>query len=315
MSNSANDNQPLIVAKGLSHTYKGGKKALNDINFEIGVGLFGLLGSNGAGKSTLMRILCTLQEPTEGEVTIGGYDVVKQSNEVRKLIGYLPQEFGAWRLQTVTEVLDTLGQLSGMDKAKARKARIEEVLAQVGLTEVRKRKVKYLSGGMLRRLGVAQALLHEPKILVMDEPTVGLDPEERQRFRQLMSRLAQDHVIILSTHIVTDLGSTCSDMALIDSGNLLFNGAPAELIKQTGDKVYEVVGNDEQTESAEMDDQFEVVARSFDNGNTVLRGVSKTGFVPEGAKVAENINLEEAYLAFIYQQGLADNGSQNAQQG
>ena len=300
MTDTLNAKEPLIVAKQLSHVYKGGKQALNNINLQIGVGLFGLLGSNGAGKSTLMRIICTLLEPTAGEVTVCGYDVVKQRDQVRNLIGYLPQEFGAWRLQTVFEVLDTLGQLSKMDKAKERKARIEEVLSLVGLTEVSKRKVRYLSGGMLRRLGVAQALLHDPKILVMDEPTVGLDPEERQRFRQLMARLATDHCVIMSTHIVTDLGSTCADMALIDAGQLLFNGSPAQLIDLTGDKVFEVSGTEEHTQQLEIEDQFEVVTRSYNNGNNILRGVSKVGMKPTGATVAENINLEEAYLAFIY---------------
>ena len=187
----------IIVAENLRHVYRGGTVALDDVNLQIGTGLFGLLGSNGAGKSTFMRIICTLLAPTQGRVTVRGLDVVSDRRAVRKLFGYLPQEFGAWRLQRVEEVLNTLALLSGLDDSKARKKRIAEVLASVGLEKVADRMVKQLSGGMMRRLGVAQALVHEPKVLIMDEPTVGLDPEARCRFGQLMTDLARDPVILL----------------------------------------------------------------------------------------------------------------------
>ena len=230
--------ESFCAVEGVRHVYKGGTVALDGVDLRIGTGLFGLLGPNGAGKSTLMRILCTLLVPTEGRASVGGYDVVTQRDEVRSLIGYLPQEFGAWRLHRVAEVLDTLASLSGMTDKGERRRRVEQVLEQVGLAEVSDRKVKKLSGGMLRRLGVAQALIHEPRFLVVDEPTVGLDPEERLRFRAVMAELAKDRTIILSTHIVADLGSGCEDLAragkmqmeLVPQGTLaeLQRGVPLE---------------------------------------------------------------------------------------
>lgn len=291
-----------IVVNQLSHSYGKSVNALNNINLEIGHGIFGLLGSNGAGKSTLMRIICTIIEPTQGQVTICGHDVVKERHKVRELIGYLPQEFGAWRLQKVEEVLDTLASLSGLNDKKFRQQRIETVLESVGLSEVAGRKVKQLSGGMLRRLGVAQALVHDPKILVMDEPTVGLDPEERQRFRQLMTSLGRDRTILLSTHIVADLGTSCSNMALIQSGELDFYGAPSQLIEMAKGKVFKVMLAPSSAQEIEMSDNYEIVSRSFNEGRNVLRGVSKNGIAPAGSIEAENVTLEEAYLAFTLDQ-------------
>jgi ABC-2 type transport system ATP-binding protein len=177
----------VISAEGVGHVYENGTVALDDVSLEIGTGLFGLLGSNGAGKSTLMRTICTLLVPARGRVRVGGFDVVADRRAVRGLLGYLPQHFGAWRLQTVTETLDALASFSGLTDGNVRRRRIGEVLESVGLADVAHRRVKQLSGGMTRRLGVAQALIHEPKVLVVDEPTVGLDPEERLRFRQLIA--------------------------------------------------------------------------------------------------------------------------------
>ena len=182
----------VIETQGLGHTYKGGHTALDGVDLKLGKGLFGLLGPNGAGKSTLMRIICTLLVPSRGTVTVFGHDVTRNRREVRERLGYLPQEFGAWRLHRVEEVLDTLARLSGLADKKRRRERVAETLEQVGLDQVADRKVKKLSGGMVRRLGVAQALVHEPPVLVVDEPTVGLDPEERMRFRQMMARLGRE---------------------------------------------------------------------------------------------------------------------------
>lgn len=293
---------PVIVAEGVRHTYKSGTVALEDVDLEIGTGLFGLLGSNGAGKSTLMRIICTLLVPTQGRVTVDGLDVVTERRRVRRLFGYLPQEWSAWRLQTVTEVLDTLAALSGLTDAKARKRRIAEVLESVGLTKVANRKVKQLSGGMVRRLGVAQALVHEPKVLIVDEPTVGLDPEERLRFRQLMAELGRDRAIVLSTHIVADLGAGCSDLALLHRGKVEFRGSPAELVANAGGKVIEVAVPD--AAEADVAEHLEVVARgSAQDGGVMLRGVVKDGEVPQGARTVDDVTLEEAYLAFMVERG------------
>ena len=290
-----------IVAENLGHTYRGGTVALDGVNLSIDRGLFGLLGSNGAGKSTFMRIICTLLVPSTGKVTIKGLDVVKDRRKVRTLFGYLPQEFGAWRLQQVDEVLDTLALISGLRDAGKRKKRIAAVLESVGLEKVARRKVKQLSGGMLRRLGVAQALVHEPEVLIMDEPTVGLDPEERIRFRQLMADLSRDRVILLSTHIVADLGSGCSDLALIDRGKLQFRGSPAQLIAQAQNKVCVVAVAE--TAEAEASAHMEIVSRTAANGKISLRGVITQGEAPAGARMVDDITLEEAYLAFMTGRG------------
>lgn len=292
-----------IAIQRVGHTYPGGKTALQDINLEIGTGLFGLLGANGAGKSTLMRIICTLQEASEGTVCINGLDVASQRREVRRQIGYLSQDFGAWHLYRVREVLDTLAQLSGMKRKAERDSRINKVLEDVGLGKVADRKVRKLSGGMLRRLGVAQALVHEPRVLVMDEPTVGLDPEERLRFRKVMADLSQDRIIILSTHIVADLGSGCNALALINGGKLEFCGSPVELIERARGKVLEFTVS--LADELDLSEGLEVVARTSRSGEVVLRGVYRE---PDRRSrftgtAAENITLEEAYLAFVINQG------------
>ena len=294
---------PAIVVRGVRHTYKGGTVALDGIDLEIGRGLFGLLGPNGAGKSTLMRIICTLLVPTEGEVTVGGHDVVKDRLPIRRMLGYLPQEFGAWRLQRVEEVVDTLALLSGLNEKTVRRRRVREVLEQVGLNEVADRKVKKLSGGMVRRLGVAQALVHAPQVLVVDEPTVGLDPEERLRFRTLMAELGQERVIVLSTHIVADLGSSCRDLALIDAGKIVYRGGPAELVEQARGRVFEkvlLVGGEEA-----MGEGFEIVSRAKEGVGVRVRAVAPDHRVPEGAERIETPTLEEAYLAFMAARGRA----------
>jgi ABC-type multidrug transport system ATPase subunit len=288
-------NAITISVEALRHVYKGGTVALDGVDLSFGTGLFGLLGPNGAGKSTLMRIMCTLLIPTSGRVN---------RREVRALLGYLPQEFGAWRLHRVEEVVDTLARLSGMGDKAARKRRVAEVLEQVGLHEVADRKVKKLSGGMVRRLGVAQALVHEPQVIVVDEPTVGLDPQERLRFRQVMANLSRDRTIVLSTHIVADLGSTCNDLALIDRGKIVFRGSPADLVEPSRGRVFQV----QLASGAEGDlgPGYEVVSRTRDAAGTRLRAVSVDDKLPEGAQAVDDPTLEEAYLAFMAARGRVD---------
>lgn len=290
-----------ISIEDLSHTYKGGQKALDGVNLRFGLGLYGLLGPNGAGKSTLMRIICTLLEPTAGQVRVCGHDVTKDRQAVRALLGYLPQDFGGWRLHRVEEVLDTLAQMSGMLDKKKRHARVSEVLEQVGLAEVSDRKIKKLSGGMVRRLGVAQALVHEPRILVVDEPTVGLDPEERIRFRQLMTDLGRDRTIVLSTHIVADLGAGCQEIAILDDGQILFQGPPPQLIAQASGHVFEVAPSAEDAEAIEA--RYEIVSTNVSNGQIVLRGVAATDALPPQATLVAEPTLEESYLAFMEARG------------
>jgi len=296
-------NEREIIIKNVSHTYRNGTCALNNINLEIGVGLFGMLGANGAGKSTLMRIICTLLEPAAGNVTMAGYDVVKDRKKVRNLFGYLPQEFGAWRGKSVEESLHILASLSGLNDKQERTKRVAEVLGMVGLGQVAKRKVKQLSGGMLRRLGIAQALVHNPLVLIMDEPTVGLDPEERLRFRKLMAELSREHIVVLSTHIIADLGSSCSEIALIHEGQLEFTGTPADLIAKAQGRVFELSASNELLQKLELNDDFEIVARSIHEGNNLIRGVARESFRLNDSSPAQNITLEEAHLAFTLDKG------------
>ncbi|MDE0191272.1 MAG: ATP-binding cassette domain-containing protein [Gammaproteobacteria bacterium] len=299
---------PVIEAAGLGHTYKGGHTALDGVDLSLGTGLFGLLGPNGAGKSTLMRIICTLLVPTEGTAKVYGYDVTQQRREVRELIGYLPQEFGAWRHHRTEEVLDTLARLSGLSNRKERRRRVAETLEMVGLDGVADRKVKKLSGGMVRRLGVAQALVHEPQVLIVDEPTVGLDPEERMRFRQLMNQLGRDRTILLSTHIVADLGGGCREMALLDGGRVEFQGTPESLLQRAVGRVFEV--STDAAAAERIEGEYEIVSRAVTGTEITLRGVSANG-MPDGGKPVDAPTLEEAYLAFMAARGRSEAARQD----
>ncbi|GAB4373943.1 MAG: ABC transporter ATP-binding protein [Acidobacteriota bacterium] len=294
--------RPTIEIEGVSHVYRrGGVRALDDVSLTLGPGLFGLLGPNGAGKSTLMRVLTTLLVPTSGRARVMGADVVAQPEAVRRVVGYLPQEFGAWRIARVREVLDMMARLSGLDDAAARARRIDEVLELVGLAEVARRRVKALSGGMLRRLGVAQALVHDPPVLIVDEPTVGLDPAERIRFRRLVGDLGRERVILLSTHIVSDLGDACADMAVIDRGRVLFRGSPRELVRRARGRVFDAVVAVDQ--EARLPEGVEVVSRRPEGVGIRLRLVGAGEAVPAGATPVEEPGLEEAYLAFMLEAG------------
>ena len=228
-----------IEIKGLNQIYPNGNHALKDINLEFGPGMFGLLGPNGAGKSSLMRILVTLMKPSSGVVLVDGRDIQKHRKELRSMLGYLPQDFRFFSALKTWEFLDYSGSLAGLRNKKERLAEVDRLLDQVGLLEVRDRQANRLSGGMKRRLGIAQALIGNPRIIVVDEPTTGLDPDERIRFRNILSQLSQhDVIIILSTHIVGDISSTCQGMALLNKGELVFNGSPETLIMHAGGHVF-----------------------------------------------------------------------------
>lgn len=235
-----------IEIASLSKIYPNGHRALDEVDLHIESGMFGLLGPNGAGKSTLMRILVTLQEYTGGSIKIDGLDINKDRNKIRKLIGYLPQDFTYFSKLKTWEFLDYGARLSGKKKKKDRKKAVEALLDQVGLFDARNRMANKLSGGMKRRLGIAQALIADPKMLVIDEPTTGLDPEERIRFRNILSDLSQQEVaIILSTHIVADISSTCHNMALLHEGSVAFNGAPEKLIDRVKGRVWQLEVDDQ----------------------------------------------------------------------
>lgn len=222
----------------ISHVdkYYGRKQALKDVSLRIGQGMFGLLGRNGAGKTTLMKTLVTLHEKQAGEISVCGIPI-SHAREIRSIIGYLPQDFSMYPNMTVYECLDYLGMLSGMPRA-LRQKRIDLLLKRVNLTEKKRSRVKSLSGGMKRRLGIAQALLHDPRVLIVDEPTAGLDPEERIRFRNLLCEVAEERIVILSTHIVGDIEATCENIAILNDGELLWNGTVTELLENARGKVY-----------------------------------------------------------------------------
>ena len=224
-----------INIEHLNKSY-GKQKTLNDICLHIPVGMYGLLGENGAGKTTLMRILSTLLEPTSGNIRINGVDI-KDKKNIRKIIGYLPQEFSVYPNMSVYSALDYLGILAELPK-NLRRERIHQLLKQVNLEQEKNKRFKNLSGGMKRRLGIAQALLNNPEVLIIDEPTAGLDPEERLRFYNLLSELAVDRIILLSTHIAMDIESTCSNVAVLCAGNVIFEGGMKELLQTGRGKVY-----------------------------------------------------------------------------
>lgn len=225
----------------LSKIYPNGKKALSNVNLEIGNGMFGLLGPNGAGKSSLMRILVTLMNSSAGSVKIDSLDLVKNRKEIRSMLGYLPQDFRFFSKLKTWEFLDYAASLAGVKNKSIRRDKVDEWLEKVGLFDVRERDANKLSGGMKRRLGIAQTLIGSPKIIVVDEPTTGLDPEERIRFRNILSEISQqDVIIILSTHIVGDISSVCNNLALLNNGEVAFKGTPEELISKAQGHVWQV---------------------------------------------------------------------------
>jgi ABC-2 type transport system ATP-binding protein len=226
----------MIEITSLTKTYGSGSKAvhaLNGINLNIGPGMFGLLGPNGAGKTTLMRILAGIVNPGSGSVCIHDHDISTESGKkaVKSILGYLPQELGMYPELSAAQFVDYMAILKGLDDPQKRRQRVDEVLEMVGLSEASGRKIKGFSGGMKRRVGIAQALVNEPKLLIVDEPTAGLDPEERIRFRNMLVNLAVDRTVLLSTHIVEDIAQTCRDVAVIARGQVLFRGSPTELIQ------------------------------------------------------------------------------------
>ena len=312
MESSAAAGTAMIETQGLGHTYKGGHVALESVDLALGTGLYGLLGPNGAGKSTLMRIICTLLVPSSGTARVCGHDVTQERRQVREQIGYLPQEFGAWRNHRAEEVLDTLARLSGLSDKRERRRRVAETLELVGLDSVADRKVKKLSGGMVRRLGVAQAMVHEPRVLIVDEPTVGLDPEERMRFRQVMGRLGRDRTILLSTHIVADLGGGCSEIALLDGGRIEFQGAPDVLLQNAVGRVFEITADAQAAER--LEGEYEIVSRTASSAGVTLRGVTGNG-LPEGAAPVDAPTLEEGYLAFMAVRGRTEAAREGQEQG
>ena len=285
-----------IEISGLSKVYPNGNKALNDINLEIGNGMFGLLGPNGAGKSSLMRIMVTLMKPSEGVVLIDGMDIQKHRKEIRSILGYLPQDFRFFTSLRTWEFLDYSGSLAGLKNSRKRLEEVDRLLDQVGLLEVRDRMANKLSGGMKRRLGIAQALIGSPKLVIVDEPTTGLDPDERIRFRNILSQLSQhDVTIILSTHIVGDISSTCHGMALLNRGNLVFYGSPEELVNQANGHVFKLTLNS--VEYDQIKEKYNVISTIPSENGWEVQIVADAP--PDIQNISIVPNIEHAYVYYM----------------
>lgn len=227
-----------LIIKDLTKTYDNGVKAMDHINLEIGNGMFGLLGPNGAGKSSLMRTLATLQQPDRGEIWLGDISMVKEPLRVKQLLGYLPQEFGVYPGISAEDLLHHFAVMKGITSASERKQVVKYLLQKVNLYEARKRYVANYSGGMRQRFGIAQALLGKPGLMIVDEPTAGLDPNERIRFNNLLSEISEDIIIILSTHLVDDVSDLCRDMAVMNAGRIVLRGAPTDLMNTVNGKIW-----------------------------------------------------------------------------
>jgi ABC-2 type transport system ATP-binding protein len=284
-----------IQISDLTKQYRKGPLALDHVNLNIQSGMFGLLGPNGAGKTTLMRILATLLQPSSGEVLVGNIKLGTNPGAVRAMLGYLPQDFNTYRHLTVRQVLDYVALLKGLDDTTARNREVERVLEQVHLREKRNAKVSHLSGGMRQRLGIGQALLGDPKLLIVDEPTAGLDPEERIRFRNLLVDISKGKVVLLSTHIVGDVESCCSQLAVLNQGRVCFEGSSATLAAQAQGQVWEVETEEEQR--AALPPAARVVATRRLGDIVNLRILSPT--CPySGARPVEP-TVEEGYLLVV----------------
>lgn len=288
-----------ITIDQLSKIYPNGNKALNNVWLEIENGMFGLLGPNGAGKSSLMRILVTLMKPSTGKVTVNGLDLVKNRKEIRKMLGYLPQDFRFFSKLKTYEFLDYAARLAGMKDSKLRADAVDKMLEEVGLFEARDRQANRLSGGMKRRLGIAQALINNPQIIIVDEPTTGLDPEERIRFRNLLSTIStKDVIIILSTHIVGDISSTCNDMALLNFGEVAYAGSPDELVSKADGKVWLIKATE--AEYMEINEKFPVISNVPTRDGWEIQVVADQVNGYDGHNI--DPNLEHAYVYFMENQ-------------
>lgn len=287
-----------VTISGLSKTYPNGVKALKNVSLSIGNNMFGLLGPNGAGKSTLMRTVATLQDPDSGSIRVDGLDVLTQKNEVRKILGYLPQEFGVYPKLSALDMLHHLAVMKGVTHAKDRKEMVDALLHQTNLWEVRKKALSTFSGGMKQRFGIAQALLANPRLIIVDEPTAGLDPAERNRFLNLLSSIGREVTVILSTHIVDDVRELCARMAIIADGEVLLEGAPTEALNALNGKIWsKVVSTDDELRSLES--QMHIVSTHLVGGQHEIRifAASSPG---DGFRAVES-ELEDVYFLNLSQ--------------
>ncbi len=285
-----------LQINNLSKTYSNGVKALQNISLDIPKGMFGLLGPNGAGKSTLMRTIATLQEADNGSILLGELDVLKQKNELRKVLGYLPQQFGLYPKISAEVLLDHFAVLKGVTNKKERKDLVKALLYKTNLYDVRKQNLSGFSGGMKQRFGIAQALLSNPKLLIVDEPTAGLDPVERNRFYNVLSELGENTIVILSTHIVEDVKEMCTNMAIINQGQVLIKGNPLKIIEGLEGKVYEKTIIKAQLENYK--ENFEVISERLFLGKPIIHILSDVN--PGNGFSLVDAGLEDVYFSQIF---------------
>jgi ABC-2 type transport system ATP-binding protein len=285
-----------LIIQNLNKTYSNGVQALKDVNLTINQGMFGLLGPNGAGKSSLMRTIATLQEADSGSIILGTIDVLKQKEEVRKTLGYLPQEFGVYPKIDAVTLLDHLAVLKGIGSPKERKEVVEALLHKTNLWAARNKNLGGYSGGMKQRFGIAQALLANPKLIIVDEPTAGLDPAERNRFLNLLSELGENTIVILSTHIVDDVKELCTDMAIINKGQVLYKGSPLDAIAEVARKVWKK--RISKSELEEYKNKFQVISERLISGTPEIRIFSSTN--PDAGFELVEADLEDVYFTQIF---------------
>jgi ABC-2 type transport system ATP-binding protein len=299
----------MLTIDRLTHTYPNGTRALDGVSLEIPRGMFGLLGPNGAGKSTLMRCIATLQTPSEGTIRFGDVDVLRQPERLRQQLGYLPQDFGVYPRISAYDLLDHLAVLKGVAGRSERRETVERLLQQVNLWSVRKKAVAGFSGGMRQRFGIAQALIGEPQLIIVDEPTAGLDPEERNRFNNLLAEIGQSVVVILSTHIVDDVTDLCSRMAILAGGRIVAAGAPLELIEGLRGCVW--VREADKGELDALRARHRVITTRLRAGRTVVHvhaDVHVDGPPGDGFERCEP-SLEDVYFTTLAKQREADSAS------
>jgi ABC-2 type transport system ATP-binding protein len=285
----------MLSIKGLAHVYANGTRALDGVDLEVGKGMFGLLGPNGAGKSTLMRDVATLQTPTSGSIRFGELDVIAEPEKLRRVLGYLPQDFGVYPRVSAVDLLDHMAVLKGIASRAERRETVETLLHQVNLWDVRKKAVAGYSGGMRQRFGIAQALIGRPELIIVDEPTAGLDPEERNRFLNLLAEIGENVVVILSTHIVEDVADLCPRMAILAGGRILKEGAPSQLIADLEGRIWTRTIDRQELEAMRRD--YQVISTRLAAGRTVVHvlqdGHPGADFTPvEGG-------LEDVYFSTI----------------
>lgn len=284
-----------LIISDVSKTYANGLKALTTVNLTIAPGMFGLLGPNGAGKSTLMRTIATLQDPDTGTIMLGDIDVIKQKEELRKVLGYLPQDFGFYPKVNAEDMLHHFAVLKGINNKQERKDICDALLNQTNLYEARKRNLSEYSGGMRQRFGIAQALLGNPKLIIVDEPTAGLDPAERNRFHNILSDLGENIIVILSTHIVEDIKNLCPRMVIMNRGQVLLDGKPSDTIDQMRNSVWKLLID--KTELNAYKDKYKVISAKVVEGKVLIH--VKSDVVPDAAFSVVEPDLEDVYFSNI----------------